>query len=823
MRKLFSLLFWTGAFVAANAALAGGIAAATLYDRLPTLREIADYRPRLPLRIYAGDGGLIAEFGEEKREFTPYQEFPRDLLNAVIATEDAKFFQHPGLDFAGIVRAALGYFRGRREGASTITMQVAGNFYLNRDRSLLYKISQILLALKIENQFAKEDILELYMNQIYLGAGAFGFAAAARVYYGKELDELTAPEIAVLAGLPQAPSRYHPGQSPELAKARQRHVLNRMLDTQLLTETEHRQLSAAELPPLAPRVSRFSVEAEFFAEEVRKIIYEGVTHEDNAIPIGVDDNGDGICDRTIEDHEARDFIGFGESTYQRGFRVYTTLDSDMQAAAVSALRSGLLAHESRRPYPGPEKFLDIKDLPREKILALLQKEKTVGDIPPAVILDVNKRAVLALTPDGEAHEIRGEGLARVRKHLPGGGGKPALARGAVVRVIESPSEKNDSESETPKLIKRVVSIPKAEAALVALSPEDGAILAMAGGFDFAKAKFNHATQARRQLGSSIKPFIYSAALEKGFMPSKILYDAPKHYSKEETGSDEFWEPRNYDRKDDGPIRMRVALNKSKNFATFDLMWALRESKRNPDINSIEPEIFNFNYVMDFIERFGFSKKDHPPYLSLALGPGASTPLETARAYAVFANGGLLHRPYFIRRVEDYDGNVLTHALPRCHWQAITERNAFMMTSMLRSVVRDGTGRGALSLERGDLAGKTGTTNDTRDAWFAGYGGGVVAVSWIGYDDHSIPLGKNETGGRAALPIWRDFMGAALAGRPEAKYAPPANVIAMDIRAADGEPAGPDDDDAISEYFYAEFLPSPPPDEEDEAEAVEELL
>ena len=822
MRKLFSLLFWTGAFVAANAALAGGIAAATLYDRLPTLREIADYRPRLPLRIYAGDGGLIAEFGEEKREFTPYQEFPRDLLNAVIATEDAKFFQHPGLDFAGIVRAALGYFRGRREGASTITMQVAGNFYLNRDRSLLYKISQILLALKIENQFAKEDILELYMNQIYLGAGAFGFAAAARVYYGKELDELTAPEIAVLAGLPQAPSRYHPGQSPELAKARQRHVLNRMLDTQLLTETEHRQLSAAELPPLAPRVSRFSVEAEFFAEEVRKIIYEGVTHGENEIR-GIDYNGDGICEELIDRdnpvHVAElppDFIGLGEAAYQRGFNVYTTLDSDMQAAAVSALRSGLLAHESRRPYPGPEKFLDIKDLPREKILALLQREKTVGDIPPAVILDVNKRAVLALTPDGEAHEIRGEGLARVRKHLPGGGGKPALARGAVVRVIESPSEKNDSESETPKLIKRVVSIPKAEAALVALSPEDGAILAMAGGFDFAKAKFNHATQARRQLGSAIKPFIYSAALEKGFMPSKILYDAPKHYSKEETGSDEFWEPRNYDRKDDGPIRMRVALNKSKNFATFDLMWALRERARD------NPDKFNFDYVMNFIERFGFNRKDHPPYLSLALGPGASTPLETARAYAVFANGGLLHHPYLIRRVEDYDGNVLIYG-PDCSIKAIDPRNAFMMTSLLKSVVRDGTGRGALSLERGDLAGKTGTTNDTRDAWFAGYGGGVAAVSWIGYDDHSIPLGKNETGGRAALPIWRDFMGAALAGRPEAKYAPPANVIAMDIRAADGEPASPDDDDAISEYFYAEFLPSPPPDEEDEAEAVEELL
>ena len=799
MRIFFSLLFWLAFFAAANAALVGLTAAATLYDRLPTLREIADYRPRLPLRIYANDGTPIAEFGEEKRVFTPYTEIPEELLNAVIATEDAKFFNHPGLDFAGIIRAALGYLRGRREGASTITMQVAGNFYLNRNRSLLYKISQILLALKIENQFSKEDILELYMNQIYLGAGAFGFAAAARVYYGKEIGELSTGEVAVLAGLPQAPSRYHPGRSPELAKARQKHVLKRMLDTRLLDEAEYRRLVAAELPALSSRVKRFPVNAEHFAEEVRKIIHDGV-----------DRDGDGV----------RDFNGFGEAAYQRGFRVHTTLDPDMQAAAVAALRGGLLAHESRRPYPGPEKFLDLKDLTREEILALLKREKTLGAIPPAVVLDVDKRAVLALTPDGKTHEIRGEGLARARKHLPGGKGAPALARGAVVRVIESEAEEKSDSDSPAKKIKRIVSIPKAEAALVALSPDDGAILAMAGGFDFAKGKFNHATQARRQPGSAIKPFIYSAALEKGFMPSRILYDAPKHYSKEETGSDEHWEPRNYDRKDDGPIRMRVALNKSKNFATFDLMWALRERDRD------NPDKFNFNYVMDFIQRFGFNKEDHPPYLSLALGPGSSTPLEIARAYAVFANGGFLPQPYFIRRVEDYDGNVLTHELDYAkRFQAIDPRNAFIMTSMLQSVMRDGTGRGALSLKRDDLAGKTGTTNDTRDAWFAGYGGGVVAAAWIGYDDHSIPLGSRETGGRAALPIWRDFMGAALEGRAEARYLPPPDVIAMDIRADDGKPAGPDDEDAVSEYFYAEFIPATAGGggAEDDAEAREELF
>ena len=536
------------------------------------------------------------------------------------------------------------------------------------------------------------------------------------------------------------------------------------------------------------------MDAEFFAEEVRKIIYEGV-----------DRDGDGI----------RDFNGFGEDAYQRGFRVHTTLDSRMQAAAVNALRRGLLAHESRRPYPGPEKFLDLKDLTREEILAELRKEKTVGDIPPAAVLDVNKRAALVLAPDGETHEIRGDGLSLVRKHLPGGNGAPALARGAVVRIVEAEAE---TESGEVKKLIRIVSLPKAEAALVALSPDDGAILAMAGGFDFARGKFNHATQARRQPGSAIKPFIYSAALERGFMPSRILIDAPKHYSKEETGSDEHWEPRNYDRKDDGPIRMRVALNKSKNFATFDLMWAIRNRDRR------DPGKFNFDYVMEFLERFGLNRRDHPPYLSLALGPGAATPLEMARGFAPFANGGYLPRPYFIRRVEDYDGNVLTRELDYARrFQAIDPRNAFIMTSMLRSVVREGTGRGALSLGRDDLAGKTGTTNDTRDAWFAGYGGGIVAVAWIGYDDHSIPLGDRETGGRAALPIWREFMAAALKDRPEAEYPQPEGVVAMEIRKSDGKPAREGDQDVMAEYFYEEYLPAAAWDDGDDAAAREELF
>lgn len=794
MRAFFFLLLWLCFFGAANAGLAGLTVAATLYDRLPTLREIADYRPRLPLRIYAADGALVGEFGEEKRVFTPYHQFPAALLNAVLATEDAKFFRHPGLDFAGIARAALGYFQGRREGASTITMQVAGNFYLNRDRSLLYKISQMLLAVKIERQFSKEDILELYMNQIYLGAGAFGFAAAARVYYDKTLDELDAGEIAVLAGLPQAPSRYHPGESPELAKQRQKHVLNRMRATGLIDEAARRRLAAAELPPLASRANRFAVAAEFFAEEVRKIIYEGV-----------DRDGDGV----------REFNGFGEDAYQRGFRVYTTLDSRMQAAAVAALRKGLLAHEARRPYPGPEKFLDVKDLTREEILALLSREKTVGGIPPAVVLDVNERALLAMTPDGETHELRGDSLARVRRHLPGGDGRPAFARGAVVRIVEEdvPVDESASDADSDaklKRIKRVTSLPGAEAALVAINPDDGAILAMAGGFDFAGGQFNHATQARRQPGSAIKPFIYSAALERGFMPSEILFDAPQHYSAAETGSEDSWEPRNYDRKDEGPMRMRVALNKSKNLASINLLKAL-----------------GTDYALDFLTRFGFRRRDHPPYLSLALGSGAATPLEMARAYAPFANGGFLPRPYYIRRVEDYDGNILTSELDyEGRFEAIDPRNAFIMTSLLRGVVRDGTGRGALTLGRGDLAGKTGTTNDTRDAWFAGYGGGVAAVSWIGYDDHSIPLGDRETGGRAALPIWRDFMGAALAGRAEAEYLPPPDVIALDIRPGDGRPAGPEDDDAVSEFFYAEFLPAASGiggDAADDAAAQEELF
>ena len=772
MRKLAVVLFWLLLFSAVNAGAAGFVAVSALYDRLPPLREITDYRPRLPLRIHADDGVLIGEFGEEKRVFTPYDEFPPALLNAVLATEDAKFFRHPGLDFAGFVRAALGYLQGRREGASTITMQVAGNFYLNRDRSLLYKISQILLALKIERQFSKEAILELYMNQIYLGGGAFGFGAAARAYYGKLPGELDLAEIAVLAGLPKAPSRYHPGQNPERAKSRQRHVLNRMRDTGLVSAEQHRELSAAELPPLARRVSRFPVEANFFAEEVRKIIHDGVDRDDDGV---------------------RDFNGFGEDAYQRGFRVRTTLDSELQAAAVAALRNGLLAHESRRPYPGPEKFLDVQDKSPDEILSALKKEKTVGDIPPAVVLDANRDAVLAMTSDGERHEIRGEGLKRAAKHLPGGKGRPTLARGAVVRVMMSTPEESQSNNvdEAGKPFPKIISLPRAEAALVALSPEDGAILAMAGGFDFSEGKFNHATQAKRQPGSAIKPFIYSAALERGMMPSAILYDSPQHYSAEETGGAESWEPRNYDRKAEGPMRMRVALNKSKNLASIGLLKA------------VGPE-----YALDFIRRFGLRKEDHPPYLSLALGSGAITPLELARGFAVFASGGFLPRPYFIKRVEDYDGNILTRELDyEKRFEAIDSRNAFIMTSLLKSVVREGTGRGALSLERNDLAGKTGTTNDTRDAWFAGYAGGIAAVAWIGNDDHAIPLGDLETGGRAALPIWREFMATALRGRPEAEYPIPSEVVAMRIRKSDGKPVGAGESDGMSEFFYAEFLPA----------------
>ena len=746
MARALKILFWGGVFAALNAAFFAVLALAVIYQKLPRLDALADYRPRLPMRIYTSEGDLIGEFGKEKRAYRAYREFPRLLVGALLATEDARFFEHRGLDFFGVARAALGYLEGRREGASTITMQVARNFYLTRERTLTRKITEILLALEIERRFGKREILERYMNQIYLGRGAFGFAAAARAYYDKTLDELTAAEVAMLAGLPKAPSTYDPRRRPSAAKARQKHVLRRMLEGELIDETLYLELASAALPPLRRTARRFAVEAPFVAEEVRRLA----------------------------------FSHFGEESYERGLNIYTTIQTRMQNAAVRAVRRGLLAHESRRPYAGPEKFLDARDLSREEIAAALRAEPSAGGLMPALVVAADAKSLSLVGADGESYAVDAESLGSLRRHLPGGGESPEIVRGAVVRLAGAGEQVS------------LVAAPGAEAALVALAPEDGAVLALVGGFDFARSQFNHATQARRQPGSSIKPFIYSAALEKGFTPASSIPDTPVFLSAEETGSGESWEPQNYDGKADGPVLLRRALAKSKNLATIHLL-----------------KFIGIPYARDYLTRFGFRRRDHPPYLTTGLGAGATSPMELALAYSVFANGGFRVNNYLISRVEDGDGNVVVNELDfESRRRAVDARNAFIMTSLLQSVVREGTGRGALRIiDRSDLAGKTGTTDDFRDAWFGGFAGGVVAVSWIGYDQLR-PLGKRETGGRAALPIWSEFMADALSGRAETEYLSPAGVISADIDPDSGRLLSAGDSRAgRREYFYQELLPS----------------
>ena len=746
MMRLIKFLFWCGAFVALNVAFFLTLALAVMYQKLPQLDALAEYRPRLPMRVYTSEGDLIGEFGKEKRAYRPYRDFPPLLVNALLATEDTRFFEHQGLDFWGVARAALGYLEGRREGASTITMQVARNFYLTRERTITRKIAEILLALEIERRFGKREILERYMNQIYLGRGSFGFAAAARIYYDKSLDELTVAETALLAGLPKAPSTYDPRRRPSAAKSRQKHVLRRMLDEKLIDESLYLKLSSAGLPPLRPSSERFAVEAPFAAEEVRRLV----------------------------------FHHFGEEAYERGLRIYTTLQTHLQNAAVDAVRGGLLAHESRRDYAGPENVLDARGMSRDEIAAALRAAPSAGGLMAAAVIAADKGGLTLIGADGEQYFVAAEAMGRLRRHLPNGGRKPEFAPGSVVRL----SGGGDSVA--------VVAAPGAEGALVALAPEDGAVLALVGGFDFSRNQFNHATQARRQAGSSIKPFIYSAALEKGFTPASILPDTPIFLSAEETGSGESWEPQNYDGKMMGEILMRRSLALSRNLATIHLM-----------------RFIGAPYALDHLARFGFRRRDHPPYLSTAIGAGATSPMELALAYSVFANGGFRVNNYLISRVEDYDGNVVVNELDfESRRRAVDARNAFIMTSLLQTAVRDGTGRSVLrTVDRADLAGKTGTTNDFRDAWFAGFAGNIVAAAWIGYDQLR-PLGKGETGGRAALPIWGAFMASALSGRPEAEYLPPPGIVAADIDIDSGRPLTADDSIVgAREYFYQETLPT----------------
>ena len=718
-----------------------------VYPTLPSLEVLTDYQPKVPLRVYSSEGLLIGEFGEERRAVVKIEAVPKEMREAILAAEDERFYQHGGVDYVGVIRAALSNFvsGGARQGASTITMQVARNFFLSKEKTLTRKFNEMLLAFKIEHSLTKDQILELYVNQIYLGQRAYGFAAAAQIYFGRTLDQLSIAEMAMLAGLPKAPSSFNPVVNPKRAKLRQQYVLRRMRELNFISDA---QWQAADKQALTVKkyVNEFAVKADHFAEMVRQVLYER----------------------------------FQDDIYTRGFKVYTTLSAAHQAAAYAAVRRGVIDYDHRHGYRGAESYVELGAQPTDEDFEdALQDETESDDIYPALVLDAGARAVKVYRKGGETIEISGEGLKFAQKML--GDKAPAnqrVRRGAIVRI-----QKDDKGQW------QITQLPQVEAALVSMDPADGAIRALVGSFDFSRNKYNHITQALRQPGSSFKPFIYSSALEKGFTPATIINDAPLVFDASQTGS-EPWEPHNFDGKFEGPMRLRMGLVKSKNLVSVRIL------------QSITPQ-----YAQDYITRFGFDAKYHPPYLTMALGAGNVTPMQMVGAYGVFANGGFRVAPYFIARIEDVKGNIVMQARPERAGEtaerAIDARNAFIMTNMLQDVVKMGTATRAMQLGRTDLAGKTGTTNEFVDAWFCGFGSGLVAVAWIGFDKPHT-LGHNETGAQAALPMWMGYMGKAMKGVEEFPRVIPAGVVQARINAETGLR---DPDGRITEYFYQEFLPA----------------
>ena len=729
-------------------ALLGAFVLALLYPALPSLETLTDYQPKIPLRIVSAEGELLGEFGEERRAIVTIAEVPDVMKKAILAAEDERFYQHGGVDYLSVLRAAASNLAsGTQQGAGTITMQVARNFFLTREKTVTRKLREVLLAWKIEANLSKDEILQLYVNQIFLGQRAYGFAAASQIYFGKPLKDISVPEAAMLAGLPKAPSAFNPISNPKRAKTRQLYVLRRMHDLRFISDAEFRDAQGAPLAVRQGLREAISTHAEYVAEMARQVIFDT----------------------------------YGEEAYTKGLTVYTTIRKADQEAAYAAVRKGVMDYDRRHGYRGPEAYVTLPDdaAEQESVLErVFQDASDYDNLLTAVVLEASATDVKAVLADGDTAHITGDGLKFALRAL---GDKAAagtrIRRGAVIRVARE-----------DKGHWAIVELPQVESAFISMLPGDGAILSLVGGFDFDRSKFNHVTQAQRQPGSSFKPFIYSAALEKGFTPATIVNDAPFYVPADSAGG-EAWEPKNYDGKFDGPLRVRAALAKSKNLVTVRVMQAI-----------------GARYAQDYIARFGFDPKLHPPYLSTALGAGSVTPLQMVAAYSVFANGGYRIAPYVIAKVVDARGNVISEAKPVVAGEnaerAIDARNAWLMTSLLRDVIAYGTATRAQSLGRKDLAGKTGTTNEMVDAWFCGYNAAMVGVGWIGFDQPKT-MGNNETGAAAALPIWISYMGKVLKGTPEALLPMPEGIIAAKVNAESGLR---DEGSSLTDYFYAEFPP-----------------
>ena len=773
-------LFFVGVLVVAGAYL-------YVAPEMPEVDSLRDVRLQVPLRVYSRDGQLVAEYGEQRREPLRFEEIPEPLIQAFLAAEDDRFYIHPGVDYQGLLRAALNLITTgeKSQGGSTITMQLARNFFLTRDRTYTRKLTEIFLSFRIERELSKNEILELYLNKIYLGQRAYGVGAASHVYYGVPVSELSLDQMAVIAGLPKAPSTTNPVTSPQRAEIRRNYVLGRLRDLGYISEQEHDEARArAVVSQLHNPVVQ--LEANYVGEMVRQEM----------------------------------LARYGEAAYTDGFRVYTTLDGGMQRAANEALRNGLMAYDRRHGYRGPEARIDLSEHEDEPALdrVLGQVARVGGRLWPGIVTQADADSAEVYLGAGSRVTLNLDGVSWASPHINVSrtgaapeGVSDVLSPGDLVRV--------ERQGEG---IWHLSQIPDVAGSLVSLNPHDGALLALVGGFDFYQGSFNRAVQAERQPGSAFKPFIYSAALEQGYSPASLINDAPVVF--EDSALEDTWRPTNYSGRFYGPTRLREALTQSRNLVSIRLLHAI-----------------GVRYAHDYVvSRFGFNPARHPRDLSLALGSGAMTPLEMTSAYAVFANGGYRIEPWFIERIEGPDGEVLEKARPMrvceppCQSagddsvrvaatadagpdatlelmdyqpaeRVLSPANAYQMVSMMRDVILDGTARRARELGRNDIAGKTGTTNDLRDAWFSGFNGEVVTSVWVGFDDNS-PLGPRESGGTTALPVWIDYMREALSGRPERMMAQPEGMVTVRIDAETGDLAGNGGGRTLFETFTPEQVP-----------------
>ncbi len=780
--RFLKFLIWS--CFAVFCALLLSISGAFLYlsPNLPSVDSLRSIQLQIPLRVYSADDKLIAEFGEMRRSPIRFDDIPQAFIHALLAAEDDNFANHYGVDITGLMRAATQLLKSGQiqTGGSTITMQVAKNYFLTSERSFSRKINEILLALQIERELSKNEILELYVNKIYLGNRAYGIEAAAQVYYGKPISELSVAQLAMIAGLPKAPSAFNPLVNPARSKERRDWILGRMYRLGSLDESSYRQALAE------PETAR----------------YHGATPELDA--------------SYIAEMARAEMVGrFGSAAYTDGFRVYTTVSSERQIAANNALNSGLIEYDQRHGYRGPE--ANLANAPRDTWLQELAKYRSLSGLQPAAVTQVETSGILVITRDGQEHTVSWDSMKWARPYLGINSMGPRPQRPAdVVKVGDVVRIRWQDEAAV------FSQVPQAQAALVSLDPEDGSIEALAGGFSFGQSNYNRAIQAKRQPGSSFKPFIYSAALDAGYTAASLVNDSPIVFV--EQGMDRIWRPKNDNNTFLGPIRMREALYKSRNLVSIRLLQTM-----------------GVDYTINYITRFGFNAQDLPRNLSLALGTATLTPMEIATGWTTFANGGYKIEPYLIQRIEDREGNLLFEAnparvppretqtadvevhpvqsnpdiadgeqmpaAPHFAEQVLDERTAYIMTSMLQDVIKRGTGRRALALGRDDIAGKTGTTNDSIDSWFSGYNADLVTTVWAGFDQPQ-SLGRNEYGGTVALPIWMNYMGAVLKDMPEHPPAEPDGLLKLRIDPVSGRAATPSTPDAYFEVFKSEDSPPP---------------